>query len=99
MSRLCVVAVSTGGPAALTEVIPALPEDLRVAVVVVQHMPAGFTGPLAERLDAASQVSVREAQAGDRPQPGEVLIAPGDKHQRWLTIKIVFELPHFRQDR
>lgn len=80
MPRLCVIAVSTGGPAALSEVIPALPADLRVAVVVVQHMPAGFTGPFAERLDAASQVSVREAEAGDRPQPGEVLIAPGNKH-------------------
>jgi two-component system chemotaxis response regulator CheB len=80
MPRLCVIAVSTGGPAALSEVIPALPADLRVAIIVVQHMPAGFTGPLAERLDAASRVSVREAEAGDRPQPGEVLIAPGNKH-------------------
>jgi len=80
MPRLCVIAVSTGGPAALSEVIPALPADLRVAVVVVQHMPAGFTGPFAERLDAASRVSVREAEAGDRPQPGEVLIAPGNRH-------------------
>jgi two-component system, chemotaxis family, protein-glutamate methylesterase/glutaminase len=78
--RLCVIAVSTGGPAALSEVIPALPPDLRLAVVVVQHMPAGFTGPFAERLDAASRVSVREAEQGDRPQPGEVLIAPGNKH-------------------
>lgn len=78
--RLCVIAVSTGGPAALSEVIPALPADLRIAVVVVQHMPAGFTGPFAERLDAASRVSVREAEAGDRPQPGEVLIAPGNRH-------------------
>jgi two-component system chemotaxis response regulator CheB len=43
-------------------------------------MPAGFTAALAERLDASSQVSVREAQAGDRPLPGSVLIAPGDRH-------------------
>lgn len=80
LPRLCVVAVSTGGPAALSEVIPALPADLRIAVVVVQHMPAGFTAALAERLDAASRVSVREAQAGDRPLAGGVLIAPGDRH-------------------
>lgn len=80
LPRLCVVAVSTGGPAALSEVIPALPADLRLAVVVVQHMPAGFTAALAERLHAASRVAVREAQHGDRPLPGGVLIAPGDKH-------------------
>ncbi|MBA3462840.1 MAG: chemotaxis response regulator protein-glutamate methylesterase [Deltaproteobacteria bacterium] len=78
--RLCVVAVSTGGPAALSEVVPALPGELKIAVVIVQHMPAGFTAALAERLDAASRVSVREAQTGDRPFPGTVLIAPGDKH-------------------
>lgn len=78
--RLCVIAVSTGGPAALSEVIPALPADLRVAVVVVQHMPAGFTGALAERLDATSRVTVREAAHGDRPLPGAVLIAPGNRH-------------------
>lgn len=80
LPRLCVIAVSTGGPAALSEVIPALPGELRIAIVVVQHMPAGFTAALAERLDAASRVSVREARHGDRPLPGGVLIAPGDKH-------------------
>jgi two-component system chemotaxis response regulator CheB len=80
LPRLCVIGISTGGPAALSELIPALVADLRVAVVIVQHMPAGFTGPLAERLDAASRVSVREACAGDRPLPGSVLVAPGDRH-------------------
>jgi two-component system chemotaxis response regulator CheB len=80
LPRLCCIAISTGGPAALGELIPALPAELRLAVVVVQHMPAGFTGPLAERLDAASRVAVREAQTGDRPLAGSVLIAPGDRH-------------------
>jgi len=80
LPRLCVIGISTGGPAALSELIPALPPDLRVAIIIVQHMPAGFTGPLAERLDAASQVSVSEARTGDRPLPGTVLIAPGDRH-------------------
>ena len=90
LPRLCVIAVSTGGPAALSELIPALPGDLRIAVVVVQHMPAGFTGALAERLDAVSKVGVREARGGDKPLPGGVLIAPGDKHlefdARGLTV-------------
>ncbi len=80
LPRLCVIAVSTGGPAALSEVIPALPVDLKLALVVVQHMPAGFTGALAERLHAQSRVAVREAQSGDRPLAGGVLIAPGDRH-------------------
>jgi two-component system chemotaxis response regulator CheB len=80
LPRLCVIAVSTGGPAALTEVLPGLPADLRLAVVVVQHMPAGFTGPFAERLNAASRVAVAEAKTGDRPLAGTVLIAPGDHH-------------------
>jgi len=78
--RLCVIAISTGGPAALSEIVPALRADLKLAIVIVQHMPAGFTAALAERLDAVSQVSVREAQHGDRPMAGAVLIAPGDKH-------------------
>ena len=80
LPRLCVIGISTGGPAALSELVPALPADLRLAIVVVQHMPAGFTAPLAERLDAASRVAVHEAAAGDRPMPGSVLIAPGDRH-------------------
>jgi two-component system chemotaxis response regulator CheB len=80
LPRICVIAVSTGGPVALAQVIPALPGDLRLAIVIVQHMPAHFTATLAERLDADSQLTVREAVAGDRPMAGLVLIAPGDRH-------------------
>jgi two-component system chemotaxis response regulator CheB len=80
LPKLCVIGISTGGPAALSELVPALIPDLRVAVVIVQHMPAGFTGALAERLDATSRIVVREAQDADRPLPGHVLIAPGDRH-------------------
>ncbi|HEX4418090.1 MAG TPA: chemotaxis response regulator protein-glutamate methylesterase [Kofleriaceae bacterium] len=80
LPRLCVIGISTGGPAALSELVPALVPELRVAVVIVQHMPGGFTAALAERLDAASRIEVHEAQDGDRPLPGQVLIAPGDRH-------------------
>jgi two-component system chemotaxis response regulator CheB len=80
LPRTVVVAVSTGGPAALSEIIPALPPDFRLAMIVVQHMPAHFTAALAERLDTASSLRVREAQNGDRPMPGVVLVAPGDHH-------------------
>jgi two-component system chemotaxis response regulator CheB len=80
LPKLCVIAVSTGGPVALGSLIPALPADTRFAVIVVQHMPAHFTAALAERLDADSALSVREAEDGDRPRPGLVLVAPGDRH-------------------
>jgi len=78
--RVVFIAISTGGPAALSRLIPALPADSRFAAVVVQHMPAQFTAALAERLDSLSAVKVREAKDGDIPRPGLVLIAPGDHH-------------------
>jgi two-component system, chemotaxis family, protein-glutamate methylesterase/glutaminase len=78
--RLVVIGVSTGGPAALSRVIPALPQRTRFATVVVQHMPAQFTRALAERLDGLSAVEVKEAEPGDMPAPNLVLIAPGDRH-------------------
>ncbi len=78
--RLAIIAISTGGPAALSRVIPSLPSSLRLAVLVVQHMPAQFTAALAERLDQLSALRVQEAKTGDMPRPGLVLIAPGGKH-------------------
>ncbi len=77
-----VVGVSTGGPDALTTVVTALPPDLPVPVVVVQHMPPVFTALFAKRLDTKSHLTVTEARTGDRVQAGRVLIAPGDFHLR-----------------
>jgi two-component system chemotaxis response regulator CheB len=71
---------STGGPNALTEVVSQLPGEFPVPIVVVQHMPPVFTRFLAERLDAVSQLSVREAEGGEMLKPGDVWIAPGDFH-------------------
>lgn len=78
--ELIVVGVSTGGPNALAELVPALPADLAVPVCIVQHMPPMFTRLLAERLDATSKVQVREATGGEVLRPGSVVIAPGDRH-------------------
>ena len=75
-----VVGVSTGGPNALAEIVPALPVGLGVAVLVVQHMPVLFTGLLAERLDRLSAVSVVEAVDGELVVGGRVYIAPGGRH-------------------
>ena len=79
-NRLIAIACSTGGPKALQSVIPYLPNNLDAPVVLVQHMPAGFTKSMAERLDALSKVSVTEAKDGDRLEKGHVYIAPGGYH-------------------
>jgi two-component system chemotaxis response regulator CheB len=80
--RIDVLAIgtSTGGPNALMEVLPRLPADLPVPVVLVQHMPPIFTRLLAERLDKTSGLSVREGVPGEKVVPGVVWIAPGDYH-------------------
>jgi two-component system chemotaxis response regulator CheB len=81
-ARIDVVAigVSTGGPNALAEVLPRLPADFPVPVLLVQHMPPVFTASLAEHLDHKSKVPVREARDGEPVLPGRVFIAPGGKH-------------------
>ncbi|HZS35530.1 MAG TPA: chemotaxis-specific protein-glutamate methyltransferase CheB [Polyangia bacterium] len=78
--KVVIVAVSTGGPAALSRMLPMVPADTSLSFIVVQHLPAGFTAPLAERLDTLCAVRVREAVDGDRPEVGLVLIAPGGHH-------------------
>ena len=78
--RLLVIGSSTGGPRALAEVLSGLPADLPCAVLIVQHLPAGFTKSLAERLNQASALSVAEAKDGDLLSVGQVLVAPGDFH-------------------
>lgn len=81
-AEVVVIATSTGGPPALQAIVPRLPKDLQSAVLVVQHMPVGFTRSLAERLDARSGLRVREAENGDQVAPGEVLVAPAGLHMR-----------------
>jgi two-component system chemotaxis response regulator CheB len=78
--RLVVVAVSTGGPAALERLMAKFPQRDSVAGVIVQHMPIGYTTALAERLDGIAACTVREAKAGDKLKGGVVLVAPGGTH-------------------
>lgn len=78
--RLVALACSTGGPKALQEIIPMLDSRMDAPVVLVQHMPSGFTHSMAERLDEISRVSVKEAEDGDVLEKGHVYIAPGGKH-------------------
>jgi two-component system chemotaxis response regulator CheB len=82
--RMGVLAIgtSTGGPKALQEVLPKLPRDFPVPVLIAQHMPKNFTGPFAERLDGLSRLRVKEARDGDRLEPGLALLAPGGSNMR-----------------
>ncbi|MDI6710289.1 MAG: chemotaxis-specific protein-glutamate methyltransferase CheB [Bacillota bacterium] len=74
--EIVVIGCSTGGPAALRVLVPALPGDLPAAVVIVQHMPRGFTASLAENLDQRSALEVKHAAEGDAVLPGRALVAP-----------------------
>lgn len=77
---LVALACSTGGPKALQSVIPYLPRDLNAPMVLVQHMPIGFTKSMADRLNELSDIEVREAEEGDVLKKGCVYVAPGGKH-------------------
>jgi two-component system chemotaxis response regulator CheB len=77
---LMIIGSSTGGPRALSDVIPALPGDINAAILLVQHMPPQFTASLASRLNEASDIEVLEASEGDRLKRGRVLMAPGGFH-------------------
>ncbi|MBE5965670.1 MAG: chemotaxis-specific protein-glutamate methyltransferase CheB [Lachnospiraceae bacterium] len=81
-NKLVAIACSTGGPKALHTVIPALPANLDAAVLVVQHMPVGFTKSLADRLNELSPIQVKEAQDGDLLEKGTVYIAKGGYQMR-----------------
>ncbi|HEX4004646.1 MAG TPA: chemotaxis response regulator protein-glutamate methylesterase [Acidobacteriaceae bacterium] len=78
--RAVVIGVSTGGPAALEVLLPAIPADFPLPILLVQHMPTLFTGLLAERLNSLCPLRIREAVSGSRPEPGVVDIARGDWH-------------------
>jgi two-component system, chemotaxis family, protein-glutamate methylesterase/glutaminase len=94
--RIEVVAIgaSTGGPNALATVVPALPPNFPVPILIVQHMPPFFTAALAERLSSKSAIRVKEASQGDRLKPGHAWIAPGDHHMtiRKCNGEVVVEL-------
>jgi len=84
-NRIVAIASSTGGPRALQSVIPKLPKNLKTPVVLVQHMPEGFTASLAERLDSLSEITVKEAAEGDVLNAGCCYIAKGGKHMHVIT--------------
>jgi two-component system chemotaxis response regulator CheB len=83
--KIVALACSTGGPKALQSVVPRLPAELAAPVLIVQHMPKGFTQSLAERLNSISPIKVKEAAEGDVLENGVVYIAMGGKHMNVTT--------------
>jgi two-component system chemotaxis response regulator CheB len=79
-TKIVAIGISTGGPQALQYVLSQLPPDFPASIVVVQHMPEGFTEMFARRLDECCALSVKEAQSGDILLAGRVLICPGSRH-------------------
>ena len=94
-AEVVVIAASTGGPSSLQSLVSALPAGFRATILVVQHIPRGFTHSLAERLDARSAIPVREATDGDPVEPGRVIIAPAGIHtrlrRRGARVRIVLD--------
>lgn len=78
MKKVVALGISTGGPRALQEVIPFIPANIAAGIVIVQHMPPGFTKSLADRLNTLSQINVKEAENGDIIKSGWAYVAPGD---------------------
>lgn len=99
-NKLVALACSTGGPKALQSVIPYLPENMDAPMLLVQHMPAGFTKSMAERLNEVSKITVKEAEDGEVLKKGCVYVAPGGKHMeiqkkadRTHVVKLNLEPP------
>jgi two-component system chemotaxis response regulator CheB len=84
-SEIVTIGISTGGPNALTQMLPRLPGDLGVPVVIVQHMPPVFTKSLAASLDKKCALKVKEAEEGEPIQPNIVYIAPGGKQMKLVA--------------
>ena len=80
--KIVAIASSTGGPKALQMVVPELPAELDAPVLIVQHMPKGFTASFAERLDSLSPIAVKEAEDGEELRKGQVYIARGGSHMK-----------------
>jgi two-component system chemotaxis response regulator CheB len=96
-AELCVIGASTGGPIAVQQILERIPAQFPVPIVVVQHMPVGFTGPFADRLGRLSRLQVSEAAEGDRLRPGRVLVAPAGRHLR-ITSGLAVTLVEDRTD-
>jgi len=81
-TKIVAIGISTGGPQALDYVLSQLPADFPASIVIVQHMPEGFTEMFARRLDETCAIEVKEARSGDLLLPGRALVCPGNRHMK-----------------
>jgi len=88
--KIVLIGTSTGGPRALQEVVTKIPKSIQAPILIVQHMPAGFTKSLATRLDQLSEITVKEAEQGDILQNGVAYIAPGGYHIKLRKVGTTF---------
>ncbi|MEW6109656.1 MAG: chemotaxis response regulator protein-glutamate methylesterase [Nitrospirota bacterium] len=86
LTDMVAIGTSTGGPSALQMILPKFPKDISFGILIVQHMPHGFTGPLARRLNSICDIRVKEADGRDKVEPGLAIIAPSGLH---MTAKLI----------
>jgi two-component system chemotaxis response regulator CheB len=86
LNKIVAIGSSTGGPNAISYFLPRLPEDIAAAILIVQHMPEGFTEMFATRLDQVCKIRVKEAKEGDPLVSGTAFIAPGNKHLKVAKV-------------
>jgi two-component system chemotaxis response regulator CheB len=98
-AELCVIGASTGGPAAIQTVLEGLPARFPAPIVIVQHMPPGFTRPFASRLDGLCRIAVSEAEDGARLAPGKAIVAPAGMQLRISPSLVVMLSPDTGQAR
>ncbi|WP_040287276.1 MULTISPECIES: protein-glutamate methylesterase/protein-glutamine glutaminase [Sporosarcina] len=92
VKRMIVIGTSTGGPRALQQVLTSLPENVGAPILIVQHMPAGFTKSLAERLDSLCEIHVKEAENGELVEKNTAYIAPGGYHMKVVRIGVSYAI-------
>jgi len=86
LKTIVAIGISTGGPNAISTFLPRLPEDFPASILIVQHMPEGFTELFANRLDQICKIRVKEAHDGDKLTAGTAYIAPGNKHLKVAKV-------------
>jgi two-component system, chemotaxis family, protein-glutamate methylesterase/glutaminase len=91
-NKIILIGTSTGGPRALQHVLTELPSSLNAPVLIVQHMPAGFTKSLADRLNSISNIRVKEAEQGEVLQDGTAYIAPGGYHMKIMQAETMMKV-------
>ncbi|WP_432354988.1 protein-glutamate methylesterase/protein-glutamine glutaminase [Sporosarcina sp. A2] len=98
VKKFMVIGTSTGGPRALQQVLVTLPENIGVPILIVQHMPAGFTKSLADRLDSLCSIKVKEAENGELIEKNTAYIAPGGKHMKVARVGVSYAIRLDDQD-